>query len=79
MNKFNFLLSLFNKAGFLGKSKSAQDIPELTNFLKNNEAFKAACWKVKEVQKNIIKKLDEEVGYNGDDKKDTKKIDRNKK
>ena len=42
---------------------SRQDIPELTNFLKSNQTFKDACWKVHEMKNTLIRKLDEEVGH----------------
>lgn len=57
MNKFNFLF------GFLKNATNSQDIPQLTNFLKNNETFKAACWKAVSFKKDILRKLDEEVGH----------------
>ena len=69
MSKFNFLFSLF------AKGAGRQDIPELTNFLKNSQAFKDACWKIHDMKKTVISKLDEEVGHTEhDSNKNNKKI-----
>lgn len=37
------------------------DMPELTNFLKNNSGFQSLSWKIFHMKDNIIKKLDETI------------------
>lgn len=62
MNMFNIL------KGFLGKAariKNANDIPELTNFLKTSEVFKSAAWKIHDFKSKVIDKMDD-VAFKND-------------
>ena len=79
MSKYNFLFSILKGAGLMKGAASRQDIPELTNFLKNNQAFKDACWKVYDIKKTLIRKLDEEVGHVEPGNQNNKKIHGKKK
>ncbi len=48
--------------GFLGKAakiKSANDIPQLTHFLKTSEVFKSVAWKIHDLKSKVVDKLDE--------------------
>ena len=39
--------------------KEMKDIPELTEYLKNNKDFKDASWKVHKMKSRFMEKLDE--------------------
>lgn len=61
---FNFLTSLFKQAN---RVKNVNDVPELTNFLKNNEIFKAAAWKIHDIKNKAVQKMDD-VAFQDDPK-----------
>ena len=58
--------------------KQMKDIPEVTEFLKNNKNFQDASWKIHNMKSKFIEKLDEEA-FGKDHKAKTKKIDGKKK
>lgn len=46
---------------FLLNNKRIQDSPQLTNFLKNNSAFKQAAYKIHDTKENIKSKLWDQI------------------
>ncbi len=55
MKSFLTMLSTFIR----GQSK--QDIPELTNMLKNSPAFNKACHQIHHAKENTLRNLDEQL------------------
>lgn len=53
-NFFKILMRSYNQM-------TRSDLPELTNFLKNNSGFQSLAWKIFHMKDNIIKKLDETI------------------
>lgn len=45
------------------------DMPQLTNFLKNNSGFQSLSWKIFHFKNDFIKKLDETILEDDDGKK----------
>lgn len=56
MNRFNFFASLFKQAS---KAANANDIPQLTNFLKSSEVFRSIAWKIHNLKNNAVSKMDD--------------------
>ena len=58
--------------------KEMKDIPELTEYLKNNKDFKDASWKVHKMKSRFMEKLDEQA-FGEEERKKMKRIDEKKK
>lgn len=56
MSKFNFLFSLYKQ---VTNATKAGDIPQLTKFLKESEVFKNVAWKIHDMKKNAVSKMDD--------------------
>jgi hypothetical protein len=55
MKNFFFVTTL------LKKFTNTSHIPELTEFLKNNQGFKSLSWKIFHMKDNILKNLDDTI------------------
>ena len=56
MSKWNFLFGFLKKAT---GAANANDIPELTKFLKESQVFKSIAWKIHHMKNDAISKMDD--------------------
>lgn len=73
MKNFNYFLGLMKH---FRNQREVKDIPQLTEYLKNNQSFKRASLRVNEMKQKIIAKMDEEA-FGKELREKIKKISKN--